>query len=125
MGDKTRGPYGKFTVTRNDGTSASGGKHADCEYFVLDATHDPFAIAALIAYAEACETEYPLLARDVERMAIRHCDHEWIDTNGPEHCVFCGTEREYEPPEPDGEAFRGGEAAAFLAEQQEAARRLK
>lgn len=30
-----------------------------------------------------------------------------------------------EPPEPDGEAFRGGEAAAYLAEQQDAARRLK
>lgn len=30
-----------------------------------------------------------------------------------------------EPTEPDGECFRGGEAAAYLAEQQEAARRLK
>lgn len=30
-----------------------------------------------------------------------------------------------EPPEDDGECFRGGEAAAYLAEQQEAARRLK
>jgi len=30
-----------------------------------------------------------------------------------------------EPPEPDGEAFRGREAADYLAEQQEAARRLK
>lgn len=30
-----------------------------------------------------------------------------------------------EPPEPDGEAFRGGEAAGYLAEQQAAAQRLK
>lgn len=30
-----------------------------------------------------------------------------------------------EPGEPDGEAFRGGEAAAFTSEQQAAAQRLK
>ena len=30
-----------------------------------------------------------------------------------------------EPPEPDGEAFRGGEAAAYEAEQMHAAQRLK
>lgn len=30
-----------------------------------------------------------------------------------------------EPPEPDGECFRGGEAAAYLADQQAAAQRLK
>lgn len=30
-----------------------------------------------------------------------------------------------EPPDPDGEAFRGGEAAAYQAEQMAAARRLR
>ena len=41
-------------------------------------------------------------------------------------CDDCKTRRENdEPPEPDGEAFRGREAAAFLAEQQAAAQRLK
>ena len=30
-----------------------------------------------------------------------------------------------EPPEPDGETFRGGEAAGFASEQQAAAQRLK
>lgn len=30
-----------------------------------------------------------------------------------------------EPPEPDGEAFRGGEAAAYEAEQMYRAQRLK
>jgi hypothetical protein len=116
MGDKTRGMYEKFKVERTDGSSVPGGKHDGCQYFVLDAIHDPFAIAALIAYAEACEGEYPLLARDVENMAIRNCDHEWIDSNGPRHCVFCGYEPE--PPEDDGECFRGGEAASYSAEQQ-------
>jgi hypothetical protein len=41
-------------------------------------------------------------------------------------CEDCFKTRDnYEPPDPDGEAFRGGEAAAFQAEQMEAARRLK
>jgi hypothetical protein len=31
----------------------------------------------------------------------------------------------YEPPEPDGECFRGHEAAGYQAEQMEQARRLK
>ena len=41
-------------------------------------------------------------------------------------CEACWTRRDNrEPPEPDGEAFRGGESAAYLAEQQDRARRLK
>jgi hypothetical protein len=34
-------------------------------------------------------------------------------------CELCWEKRDnYEPPDPDGEAFRGGEAAAFTADQQ-------
>jgi hypothetical protein len=65
VGDKTRGIFDKFVVGRVDGSSEPGGKHADCDYFVLDVTHDPFAIPALRAYANACESEYPLLASDL------------------------------------------------------------
>lgn len=65
MGDKTRGLYEKFTVTRNDGSSEPGGKHHGCEYFVLDLTHDPHAAAALRAYADSCAADYPLLADDL------------------------------------------------------------
>lgn len=65
MGDKTRGLYGKFTVTRNDGTSEPGGKHEGCDYFVLDLTHDPFALPALKTYMLACMKDYPLLAGDL------------------------------------------------------------
>ena len=65
MGDKTRGLYRKFNVTRTDGSSASGGKHFDCAYFVLDLTHDKYAEAALRAYVDACAGEYPLLAADL------------------------------------------------------------
>ncbi len=65
MGDKNRGLYGKFHIERTDGKSAPGEKHHGCDYFVLDLTHDPHAIPALRAYADACEADYPLLARDL------------------------------------------------------------
>ena len=67
MGDKTRGLYDKFVVTRTDGSSAEGGKHHECQYFVLDLTHDKFAVEALHAYAMACAKEYPLLSSDLRR----------------------------------------------------------
>lgn len=73
MGDKARGLYDKFIVTRTDGTSEPGRKHDACQYFVLDATHDAFADVALQAYGNACRREYPLLADDITalRMACR------------------------------------------------------
>lgn len=65
MNDKHRGLYNKFHVSRLDGSSVHPGKHEDCDYFVLDLTHDKFAKAALLAYAEACKSEYPQLAHDL------------------------------------------------------------
>jgi hypothetical protein len=62
------GLYAKFRVERTDGTSAEGQKHDGCEYFVLDITHDKFALAALAAYEEACRTECPALAADLRAM---------------------------------------------------------
>jgi hypothetical protein len=67
--DKNRGLYGKYFVERTDGSSASGGKHHNCEYFVLDLTHDKHAPAALRAYAESCKDEYPQLAADLLKIA--------------------------------------------------------
>ena len=34
----------KYRVTRTDGSSESGGKHAQCSYYVLDLTHDRFGL---------------------------------------------------------------------------------
>lgn len=70
MSDKEKGLYNKFTVTRNDGSSEPGGKHEHCEYFVLDLAHDKHAVAALMAYADSCEKEYPALASDLRRKAM-------------------------------------------------------
>jgi hypothetical protein len=62
------GIHRKYEVKRTDGSSAPGGKHADCAYFVLDLEHDEFAVAALKAYAKACKATYPDLAADLRRI---------------------------------------------------------
>jgi hypothetical protein len=70
MSDAKRGLYNKFHIQRVDGEHLPGGKHDNCEYFVLDITHDKHAKAALLAYAESCKSEYPLLAHDLRAQAI-------------------------------------------------------
>lgn len=66
---KSLGLYNKFTVTRNDGKDAPGGKHTDCKYFVLDTTHDAHAKPALLAYADSCEADgYQALADDLRKL---------------------------------------------------------
>lgn len=65
MNDTERGLYRKYKVERMDGQSRPGRKHAGCGYFVLDVWHDPFAMPALKAYADACEATYPELAQDL------------------------------------------------------------
>lgn len=71
--DQEAGLYSKYRVERTDGSSAPGGKHQDCSYFVLDWEHDPFAVPAMKAYADACEKTYPWLARDL-RVLCEHYD---------------------------------------------------
>lgn len=61
------GVYQKYVVTRTDGSSELGGKHHGCDYFVLDLTHDDFALPALIAYEKACRSKFPALADDLKR----------------------------------------------------------
>ena len=69
MGQKGIGIYHKFNVSRTDGRDGKGNKHYQCFYFVLDLTHDPHAIPAIRAYAEACIAEYPELAQDLLQSA--------------------------------------------------------
>lgn len=65
--DKAHGLYRKYSVKRLRDREK---KHARCEYFVLDLIHDPYAGAALAAYADACEAEYPELAADLSVKAM-------------------------------------------------------
>ena len=103
MGNKARGLYNKFIVTRVDGTSAAGEKHDGCRYFVLDLNHDKFAAAALGAYAEACKHEYPLLALSLVQLEaecdptcpIPDCEGGRLGAHGAE-CPWC---RKHPTPE--------------------------
>lgn len=71
--DKTKvGIYEKFTVKRTDGKDQWGEKHEHCQYFVLDVSHDPFALPALETYASACKEQYPMLAQDILAMITAH-----------------------------------------------------
>lgn len=71
--DADRGLYQKFSVERRDGQSLPGEKHHNCQYFVLDLTHDEHAIPALAAYVLSCEETYPLLANDLRRKIQEMC----------------------------------------------------
>lgn len=68
MNDKQKGLYRKYEVRRVDGSTNQGGKHEHCEWFVLDLTHDKFAIPALKAYSQACANEYPILSNDLKNV---------------------------------------------------------
>ena len=65
MDKRNTGLINKFKVSRTDGADCVGLKHEGCEYFVLDLTHDTYALPALIAYRDACVNEYPALALDL------------------------------------------------------------
>ncbi len=67
---KDRGLINKYTVYRRDGRDKQGDKHRNCRYFVLDVSHDRFAIPALTAYANACLASKPKLAEDLFEMAL-------------------------------------------------------
>lgn len=75
--DTLKGLYRKFKVTRLDGSSKSGQKHACCEYFVLDLNHDPFSMPALMAYISACTEKYPALAADLT-IKLRRMEQEFL-----------------------------------------------
>lgn len=61
MSNDKKGLYRKYTVTRSDDSP----KHKDCNYFVIDITHDNHAKAALLAYAASCEDDNPALSSDI------------------------------------------------------------
>jgi hypothetical protein len=63
--DRERGPYKKYIVKRVDGSHRKGRKHEFCKYHVLDLDHDPYALPALKAYADACSAMYPKLAASI------------------------------------------------------------
>lgn len=76
MGDEKCGVYRKYEVRRlND----PAGKHDACDYYVLDWKHDPFAIPAALAYANACEAQFPQLASDLREQARLTAERRALD----------------------------------------------
>lgn len=67
-----KGLIDKYNVFRRDGRDRQGDKHRNCRYFVLDVSHDPFAIPAILAYAEACREKKPVLSENLIEMAYTH-----------------------------------------------------
>lgn len=88
--DKTAGVYRKYEVKRTDGSSEPGGRHERCRYFVLDLDHDPHAAAALRAYAESCQGDYPALASDLSYAAEQIDSHHDLDHSGIDESVDLG-----------------------------------
>lgn len=81
MPDNDKGFYNKFDVTRK-----STGEVVDpADSFTLVVSRDPFAYAALQAYAEACESQNPALAADLLALAEKAPDY--LDAEG--NPVFC------------------------------------
>ncbi len=60
------GFYNKYEVNRRDGLDKECDKHFNCKYFVIDLTHDHFAIPAMKSYADACKDAYPNLYIDIQ-----------------------------------------------------------
>lgn len=68
--DRDRGLYPKWEVKRINDTDPP--KHPNCDVFVLDWEHDRYAVAAMVAYANACEVDYPLLAKEIRQKVNSH-----------------------------------------------------
>lgn len=69
---RDQGLYRKYNVSRVDGSDALGERNENAQYFVMEITNDAFARTAVLAYADACELLYPLLAADM-RAAVERC----------------------------------------------------
>ena len=71
MDDRRNKLQQKYYVERIDGRDLSGGDRVDSKYFVLDYIHDPYSIAALEAYAFACNEDFPNLSEEIRALVAR------------------------------------------------------
>lgn len=62
---KSTGLYRKFLVHRVDGRDQPGGDREGAEYIVLDLTYCDHSRTAALAYADAVEQDYPILAESL------------------------------------------------------------
>jgi hypothetical protein len=69
MPDRT-GYYDKYFVRKKGDAQAV---HLDCEFFVLDMTHDVYALTAVMYYRDAVREANPRLAEDLDERIARYC----------------------------------------------------
>ena len=78
-----QGMFSKFHVERVDGSSAKGGKHHGCRYWVLDLDHDKHAPAAMRGYAEDCKETHPVLSAEIfaefgMQSQVQQTERQWL-----------------------------------------------
>jgi hypothetical protein len=71
-----KGPYPKYTVTKNDGDT-----DPNADYFVLRLDKDEAARSAAWAYANYIEPDNPELARDLRKRVADHAEAD-LDNRG-------------------------------------------
>lgn len=81
------GLFDKFDVARTDGRSARGEKHERCDYFVLDMSHDPYAAAAVRAYANACAETHPQLAEALDDRLATNWSPKLVEIEASAGCL--------------------------------------
>ena len=121
-----QGLFRKFVVHRVDGSDAPGGKHHGCRYFVLDVDHDPHAVEALAAYANACEATHPELAKDlrvewavpVAPQPAPVVTDEWLEAEAIRRYPILETERTHVEVSASRGALRHGFKEGYLASLQ-------
>jgi len=106
----------KYEVRRMDGRDGPGLKHDGCAHFVLDLTHDPYAVVALEAYSKACAEELRTLSNDTAKMAkhwrreqeqeqviqttVKPCCDEWLRSEQKLHSMDCPAHSRHATIEP-------------------------
>jgi hypothetical protein len=109
IAEKDRGLEDRYRVAKvNDPT----GKHDDCRYFVLDPQHDPFAVAALRAYAREAGGA---LAADITMWlhSLGYCPRCDQVAGHRGTCVFPPAENEHRWIAQDSQCWCGFRAKPF------------
>jgi hypothetical protein len=126
--------YGKFIIKRTDGRDGIGDKHYGCQYFVLDITHDPFALPAIQAYAKACKKDFPELHLDLIKILTQKIGDNLLQPEPPqgdrtshesEEAVstvtevldMIATDMKNDAKNFDGKPFNGRTVAEYLGHQ--------
>lgn len=66
----SEGLINKYCVTREDGRDVEGEKHDECQYFVLDLTHDPVARDCAVRYSRHIRRDDPELAQELYDLVL-------------------------------------------------------